>query len=52
MEKRDELIEAVGNEDEKLAEWMIENDYPNNAPPLELLLVNCICCFIEYLFFV
>ena len=37
--KRNEIIEAVGNEDEKLAEWMIENDYPNNSPPVELLQV-------------
>eukprot|EP00026_Physarum_polycephalum_P003192 Phypoly_transcript_03202.p1 GENE.Phypoly_transcript_03202~~Phypoly_transcript_03202.p1 ORF type:complete len:746 (+),score=144.68 Phypoly_transcript_03202:82-2319(+) len=35
--KRNEIIETVGNEDEKLAEWMIENDYPNNQPPVELL---------------
>lgn len=37
--KRNEIIEAVGNEDEQLAEWMIENDYPNTQPPVELLQV-------------
>lgn len=36
-QKRNEMIENLGNDDEKMAEWMIENDYPKVAPPEELL---------------
>ncbi|EGG19695.1 mitochondrial translation elongation factor G [Cavenderia fasciculata] len=31
-EKRIELIETVANVDDKLGEWIIENDFPNNMP--------------------
>lgn len=38
-EKREEMIERVANVDDQLGEWMIENDYPNNQPPPEILKV-------------
>eukprot|EP01111_Echinosteliopsis_oligospora_P009428 TRINITY_DN2758_c0_g1_i1.p1 TRINITY_DN2758_c0_g1~~TRINITY_DN2758_c0_g1_i1.p1 ORF type:complete len:751 (-),score=240.86 TRINITY_DN2758_c0_g1_i1:61-2313(-) len=36
-EKRAELIQRLGDVDDGLAEWMIENDYPSQDPPTEII---------------
>ncbi|GAM27445.1 hypothetical protein SAMD00019534_106210, partial [Acytostelium subglobosum LB1] len=36
-EKKIELVETVANQDDQLAEWIIENDFPNNMPDATVL---------------
>ncbi len=38
-EKRNELIENLANLDDRLGEWLVNNDYPAQQPPVELLKV-------------
>eukprot|EP01133_Synstelium_polycarpum_P009273 gene9273-10876_t len=50
QEKKIELVERIANVDDILGEWIIENDFPNNLPPQDVLAAAIRRCTINRTF--